>query len=130
VCPNPADEEFVRILGGFGLFPSAGPPPESRLFEGAAKEIEDSWNLSFNAASYHLSENIDLEKGLKYAALSTTVNEVYWNLRIKAQLEANLGKKRDAIKSMSRAIELGSEMDSAPFDFERMKGLLAKWQSE
>jgi len=100
------------------------------IVKGAAKEVEDSWTLSFNAASYHLSENIDLEKGLEYAALSTKINESYWNLRIKAQLEAKLGKKDDAIKSMSRVIELGSAMENAPFDFDRMKGILTELQSE
>jgi Protein of unknown function (DUF2911) len=100
------------------------------VVKGAAKEVVDSWTFSFNAASYHLNEDIDLEKGLEYAALSTSINEVYWNLRIKAQLEAKLSKKEDAIKSMLRAIELGSAMENTPFDFDRMKGILAEWQSE
>jgi Protein of unknown function (DUF2911) len=100
------------------------------ILKGAAKEVEDSWTLSFNAANYYLSEDIDLEKGLEYATLSTSINEVYWNLRIKAQLEEKLGKKNDAIKNMLRAIELGSAMENAPFDFDKMNGILAEWQSE
>jgi len=100
------------------------------VIKGAEKEVEDSWTLSFNAANYYLGENFDLEKGLEYATLSTSINEVYWNLRIRAQLEAKLGKKEDAVKSMAHAIELGGAMENSPFDFDRMKSLLAGWQSE
>ncbi len=94
----------------------------------AAKEVEETWSTSFNAANYHLGENIDLEKGLDYAVISTTIKEVYWNLRVKAQLEAKLGKKDAAIKTMTKAIELGNAMENAPFDFERMKKMLAEWK--
>jgi DUF2911 family protein len=94
----------------------------------AAKEVEETWSTSFNAANYHLSENIDLEKGLEYAAISTSIKEAYWNLRVKAQLEAKLSKKDAAIKTMTRAIELGSAMENAPFDFDRMKKMLAEWK--
>ena len=94
----------------------------------AAKEVEETWSKSFNDTNYHLGENIDLEKGLDYAVISTTIKEVYWNLRVKAQLEAKLDKKDAAIKTMTKAIELGNAMDNAPFDFERMKKMLAEWK--
>ena len=71
----------------------------------AAKEVEETWSTSFNAANYHLGENIDLAKGLEFAAISTSIKEAYWNLRVKAQLEAKLSKKDAAIKTMTRAIE-------------------------
>jgi hypothetical protein len=100
------------------------------VVKAAAKEVEDTWSTSFNAANYHLGENIDLQKGLEYASISTTIKEVYWNLRVKAQLEAKLGKKDAAIKTMSKAIELGNSMANAPFDFNRMKSMLAEWQGE
>jgi DUF2911 family protein len=101
---------------------------EEMVMNGAEKEIDQSWGISFRAANYCLNNDAELEKGLKYATLSTTIKEVYWNTRVKAQLEAKLGKKEAAIKTMSLAIELGSAMDEDPFDFDSMKGLLAEWQ--
>jgi hypothetical protein len=100
------------------------------VVKAAEKEVEDTWSTSFNAANYHLGENIDLQKGLEYASISTAIKEVYWNLRVKAQLEAKLGKKEAAIKTMTRAIELGNSMENVPFDFERMKQMLADWKSK
>jgi hypothetical protein len=31
---------------------------------------------------------------------------------------------------MEKAIELGSKMEEAPFDFENMKKMLAEWKSQ
>lgn len=101
---------------------------EELVMKGAEKEVGRSWQLSFRAANYCLNNNVDLKQGLKYATLSTSVKEVYWNTRVKAQLEAKLGQKSKAIKTMSQAINLGKAMEDTPFDFDRMQGLLTEWQ--
>lgn len=103
---------------------------EELVMNAAAKEVEQSWQISFRAANYCLNNNVDLKKGLEYATLSTSVKEMYWNTRVKAQLEAKLGNKKAALKTMSQALNLGKSMDNAPFDFERMQGLLAEWQEK
>ncbi len=36
--------------------------------------------------------------------------------------------KDEAITTMEKAIELGSKMESAPFDYENMKKMLAEWK--
>jgi hypothetical protein len=100
------------------------------VMNAAAKEVDESWGLSFRAANYCLNNDVDLKKGLEYATLSTSIKESYWNMRVKAQLEAKLDQKDAALKTMSRAVELGSAMDDSPFDFDRMKGLLAEWQKK
>ena len=38
--------------------------------------------------------------------------------------------KDESIANMEKAIELGAKMDSAPFDYSRMKELLAEWKSQ
>jgi hypothetical protein len=103
---------------------------EELVIKGAEQEVDQSWGPSFQAANYYLSNDMNLEKALEYASLSTLIKETYWNMRTKAQLEAKLGKKNDAVKTMAQAVELGSKMENAPFDFDRMKGLLAEWQGE
>lgn len=89
-----------------------------------------SWVPSFQAANYCLQNDINLEEGMKWIEASVLLEEVYWNTRVKAQLQNKLGKKDDAIATMEKAIELGGKMDSAPFDYERMKEMLAEWKSE
>jgi hypothetical protein len=88
------------------------------------------WVVTFQAATYCLQNNVALEEGLNWIEASVLIKEVYWNTRIKAQLLAKLGKKSEAIATMQRAVELGGEMENEPFDFDRMKGLLAEWQSQ
>ena len=94
---------------------------------GKAREIL-SWVPSFQAAQYCLQNDINLEEAMKWIEASTLFSEVYWNMRIKAQLQHKLGMKDDAIATMEKAIELGSKMDSAPFDFDNIKNMLADWK--
>jgi hypothetical protein len=86
-----------------------------------------SWSPSFQAANYCLTNDVNLEQGMKWIEASVLLKEVYWNTRIKAQLQNKLGMKDEAIATMKRAIELGGKMEDAPFDYDRMKGLLADW---
>ena len=36
--------------------------------------------------------------------------------------------KAEALSTMEKAIELGGKMESAPFDFDRMKEMLTNWK--
>jgi len=101
---------------------------DEMVLQAAAKEVDMTWQVSFRAANYCLSNDINLEQGLEYATLSTSTKATYWNTRIKAQLEAKLGQKDAAVKTMTKAIELGKAMENAPFDLDRMQSLLAEWQ--
>jgi len=87
-----------------------------------------SWAPSFQAAQYCLQNNTNFEEAMKWIEASTLFTEVYWNMRIKAQLQNKLGMKEDAIATMEKAIKLGSEMESAPFDFDNMKKMLEDWK--
>jgi hypothetical protein len=89
-----------------------------------------SWLPSFQAANYCLTNDVNLEQGMKWIEASVMLDEVYWNTRIKAQLQNKLGKKDEAIATMNKAIELGAKMGDTPFDYERMKELLAEWKTQ
>lgn len=89
-----------------------------------------SWLPSFQAANYCLTNDVNLEQGIKWIEASVILDEVYWNTRVKAQLQNKLGMKNEAIATMNSAIELGGEMESAPFDYDRMKELLTEWKSQ
>jgi hypothetical protein len=89
-----------------------------------------NWGALNNAANYCLQNNINLEEGYKWIQASIIVDENYWNKRIEAQLLAKMNKKNEAIASMERAIDYGSKMDNAPFDFDDMKNMLAEWKGQ
>jgi hypothetical protein len=92
----------------------------------ARKEL--SWAPTFQAAQYCLTADINLEEALNWIEASCLISEVYWNTRVKAQIQFNLGMKDAAIATMEKAIELGGKMESAPFDYENMKKKLAEWK--
>ncbi|HEX9252374.1 MAG TPA: DUF2911 domain-containing protein [Ignavibacteriaceae bacterium] len=86
------------------------------------------WNQLMAAATYSLEQNTNLDEGFKWIQASILINENYWNTRILAQYYSKMNKKADAISTMEKAIDLGRKMQSAPFDFDRMKQMLADWK--
>ncbi len=56
------------------------------LFLSKARE-QLSWSPTFQAAQYCLTSNTNLEEALRWAEASCLINEVYWNTRVKAQLQ-------------------------------------------
>lgn len=85
-------------------------------------------NQLMAGATYCLENNIDIEEGFKWIQASSLINENYWNTRILAQYYGKMNKKTEAITTMEKAIELGGKMPNAPFDFDRMKQMLADWK--
>ncbi len=98
------------------------------VMENAEEEIGDLWQPPFRAASYCLQEDFNLDQAMDWINLSTSIKETYWNMRVKAQLEAKKGMRDYAIVSMSKAIELGEKMENEPFDFAEMKAKLEEWK--
>ena len=87
-----------------------------------------SWLPTFQAANYCLQNDVNLEQAMKWIEASVLLNEVYWNTRIKAQIQQKLGMNEDAVATMEKAILLGAEMDEPPFDYDRMKEMLSSWK--
>ena len=99
----------------------------NELFLSNARE-QLSWSPTFQAAQYCLNANINLEEALKWVEASCLMSEVYWNTRVKAQIQNKLGMKNESIATMEKAIALGSKMEEAPFDYDNMKKMLEDWK--
>jgi hypothetical protein len=97
------------------------------LFLSKARE-QLSWSPTFQAAQYCLTNNTNLEEAYKWIEASCLINEVYWNTRVKAQIQHKLGMKNESITTMEKAIALGSKMEEAPFDYDNMKKMLEDWK--
>ncbi len=96
------------------------------VLKGARNAID--WGELNSAATYCLQNNVNLEEGFKWVRASELINENYWNQRIKAQYLAKMNKKDEAISVMEKAIDYGSKMETAPFDLDNMKKMLADWK--
>jgi hypothetical protein len=97
------------------------------LFLSKARE-QLSWSPTFQAAQYYLTNNTNLEEAYKWIEASCLINEVYWNTRVKAQIQNKLGMKNESVATMEKAIALGSKMEEAPFDYDNMKKMLEDWK--
>ena len=97
------------------------------LFLSKARE-QLSWSPTFQAAQYCLTNNTNLEEAYKWIEASCLINEVYWNTRVKAQIQNKLGMKNESVATMEKAIALGSKMEEAPFDYDNMKKMLEDWK--
>ncbi len=86
------------------------------------------WQTPMNAANYSLRAGGDLSKAMKWIDISISIEENYWNLRTKAQLEAKNGNNKSAISLMEKAMDYASKMASAPFDKAEMEKLLSEWK--
>jgi hypothetical protein len=97
------------------------------LFLSKARE-QLSWSPTFQAAQYCLTNNTNLEEAYKWIEASCLINEVYWNTRVKAQIQNKLGMKNESVATMEKAIAFGSKMEEAPFDYDNMKKMLEDWK--
>lgn len=87
-----------------------------------------NWSTPNSAANYFLQQNTDLDLAMKWVDVSLSIQENYWNLRVKSQLLAKAGKKSEAITTMEKAIKLGKDMKEPPFDFSQMQKLVEEWK--
>ena len=64
----------------------------------------------YNAASYYLNSEKDLNKALTWIDKSIALgNEKFWVLRTKSLIQAGLGDKKGAIMTANRSLELARE---------------------
>lgn len=87
-----------------------------------------NWSLPNTAATYILNNQLDYNEGLKFVEQSIMLEENYSNLKTKARLLEKLNQKNEAIKTMEKAIALGKQMKTPPFDLKEMEILLQDWK--
>jgi hypothetical protein len=87
------------------------------------------WGSLMAAANYCLQQNNNIEEGYKWIQASVLIEENYWNSRILAQYFAKMEMKNEAVRTMEKAVEMGSQMEQPPFDFDNMKKMLEEWKS-
>jgi hypothetical protein len=88
------------------------------------------WSTPMTAATYCLQNNINLEQAKNWINASISINENYWNLRIKAQLLAKEGETNEAVSVMEKSLALGKQLQNKPFDLDNMEKLLNDWKEK
>lgn len=99
---------------------------DAQIFANADAAI--NWRTPFQAATYCLQTDSNLEDGVKWVNISIAVDENYNNIGLKARLLAKQGNKKDAIKTLEKAIEMAQSMESKPRNLAQTEELLAEWK--
>lgn len=91
--------------------------------------IDNTWRTYANAARYMLENKKDYDAGLKYVDQSLALKEDWFNVWIKAQLQAAKGDLKDARATGEHAYDLGKKSQMFFLEGE-IKKTLADWNKK
>jgi hypothetical protein len=92
--------------------------------------VDNTWRVYANAARYMLEVKKDTDTGLKYADQSIALKEDWFNLWIKAELQAAKGAYKDAVATGEKAQALGQKSGPGFFLEGDVKKGLADWKKK
>lgn len=91
--------------------------------------VDNTWRTYANAARYMLENKKDYDAGMKLVDQSLALKEDWFNVWIKAQLQAAKGGVKDARVTGEHAYELGKKSENFFLDGE-IKAKLAEWKKK
>lgn len=65
--------------------------------------------LYYQAANYYFTNNKDMNQAYEWIVKSVDSDPKYWTMHLKAKIELALGKKKEAIDSATKAMEMARE---------------------
>lgn len=96
--------------------------------EKAMAELKpDDFMTPYRCASYCLSANTNLEKGLEWINLATSRKETFFNMSAKAQILAKLGKTKEAIAAGEKSLALAKASEDQP-NMSDLENMMAEWK--
>jgi hypothetical protein len=91
--------------------------------------VDGTWRAYANAARYMLENKKDYDAGMKYVDQSLALKEDWYNVWIKAELQAAKGNYKDARATGDHAYELGKKSDMFFLEGE-IKKTLEDWKKK
>jgi hypothetical protein len=65
--------------------------------------------LLYQAANYYFTNNKDMNQAFEWITKSVSQDPKYWTMHLKAKIELALGKKKEAIESATKSMEMAKE---------------------
>jgi len=65
--------------------------------------------LLYQAANYYFTNNKDMSQAYDWITKSVSQDPKYWTMHLKAKIELALGKKKEAIESATKSMEMAKE---------------------
>jgi hypothetical protein len=91
--------------------------------------VDNNWRTYANAARYMLENKKDYDAGMKYVDQSLALKEDWFNVWIKAELQAAKGSYKDARATGDKAYEMGRKTDNFFLEAE-IKKTLGEWKKK
>lgn len=101
---------------------------DSLVMAGAERAI--NWRTPYQAANYALQNNLDMARIQKWLNLSLAMERNYWNSTLLARVQDKEGKRKDAIKTLESALQMGKAMERVPFNIQAMEAMLQEWKKK
>jgi Protein of unknown function (DUF2911) len=98
-------------------------------FGKARTAVANGQGANIGFANYALQTNSNIDEALKMVESSIAVQETYRNQVLKARILERKGNKAEAMKFMTKGIELGKAAKTTPFDLVDNEKLLATWKT-
>jgi len=89
----------------------------------------DDWQTPYRAAQYCFNANVVPEEAMAWAEKSVATKEMYFNLRLLADMQMKAGKAKQAIATAEKAIKVGKADPEKP-DTGPTETKLAEWKSK
>jgi hypothetical protein len=84
----------------------------------------------YNAASYYFSSGKDMKTAYEYVKKATDGDDQkFWQLRRRSQIEAGLGKYKDAVNTAKKSMELAEKAGNAQY-VKFNKEAIAEWSKK
>jgi hypothetical protein len=103
--------------------------PDANFEKAIKAALAQPWQQYNNYAQYCLSSKTSWDKGMEAVDKSIAINENASNLRTKAELLAQAGKREDAIELAKKAIAVGKSANPG-FNPSEIQDLISEWKKK
>ena len=92
-------------------------------------EVKD-WETPYGAASFAFNAKLDNRaEAMKWIDQSIGLQENYWNLRLKASMLEQDGKRKEAVTVAEKAVKLGKDSKDPASEIAKTEKLIAEWKA-
>ncbi len=101
----------------------------ANIKEALSGEVKD-WETPYGAASFAFTAKLDNRtEAMKWIDQSIGLQENYWNLRLKASMLEQDGKRKDAVVIAEKAVKLGKDSKDPASEIAKTEKLIAEWKA-
>ncbi|MGB3183445.1 MAG: DUF2911 domain-containing protein [Cyclobacteriaceae bacterium] len=73
-------------------------------------------NMYFQSANYYYTNKKDMSKAMDWVTKATELRgDAFWMMHLKAKIQAEMGEKKDAIKTAEKSMEMARQADNMDY---------------